>query len=71
MTDLSREIGMHNEAIGTLKEEVKALREDIAEIKQILAMNRGGVRTLLAVGSIAASFAAGITEFLHWVHKGP
>lgn len=68
MTDLSRDIGAHQEAIKTLKDEVRALREDIAEIKEILATNRGGIRTLVAVGSIAASLAAGAAEFVHWLH---
>lgn len=70
MTDVQREIGAHEEAIGTLKDEVTALREDIAEIKEILATSKGGIRTLIAVGSIAASLAAATAEFVHWIHRG-
>lgn len=37
MTDLQRDIGRHDEAIETLKTEVHAMRQDLADIKRILA----------------------------------
>lgn len=63
--DVQRDLGAHAEAIETLKNEVHALRGDIAEIKQILATNKGGMRALIAVGGIAATVTAGILEFVH------
>ena len=53
-----RDLGRHEEAIDTLKDEVSALRCDIAEIKAILATTRGGWRMLMAVGSIAGAIGA-------------
>lgn len=66
MTDLQRDIGRHDEAIDNLKTEVHAIREDLAEIKQILSGVRGGWRTLLAVGSLAATIGAGISKLTEW-----
>lgn len=66
MTDLSRYIGAHEEAIETLKIEVAALREDIAEIKAMIAMSKGSMKTLVAIGSIAASFGAGFAWLVDW-----
>lgn len=69
MTDLNREIGAHEEAINTLKVEVAALRTDIAEIKQMVAMSRGGLRMLIGVGTACASLGAAVAELIHWFHR--
>lgn len=70
------ERGEQKEAIRTLKSDVSDLRvelanarKDITEIKLMLATNRGGVKMLLAVGSVAASLGAGIAEVIHWWHR--
>lgn len=69
MNDLDFKIGAQEEAINTLKAEVKALRDDIAEIKQMVAMSRGGLRMLIGVGSVAATLGAAIAEVFHWLHR--
>ena len=69
MTDLSRDIGAHEEAIDTLKTEVAALREDIAEIKEMIAGTKGSVRMLVGIGTVAATLGASIAEVIHWVHR--
>lgn len=66
---LQRDIGRHDEAIETLKEDMTALRKDVADIKEILATNKGGIRMLFAVGSIGASMGAGIAEIIHWWYR--
>lgn len=55
-----RELGMHAEAINTLKTEVAALRDDIGEIKQMLATAHGGWKTLMLVGGAASAVGAAI-----------
>ncbi len=60
--ELHRDLGRHDEAIETLKSEVTALRADIAEIKELLSQTKGGVRTLIAVGSIAGAIGAAIAK---------
>lgn len=74
--DMAREMGAQSADITNLKSEVSLLRKelsdmrsDVSEIREMLANNRGGVRMLLAVGSIAASLGAGIAEMIHWWHR--
>jgi hypothetical protein len=67
--DLLRDIGAHAEAITTLKAEVSAMRSDITDIKEMLASNKGGIRMLVSVGSIAASLGAAVAEAIHWLHR--
>lgn len=74
--EMAREMGEQSADIATLKtgladlrKELAATRGDITEIKLMLATNRGGIRMLLAVGSIAASLGAGVAEMIHWWHK--
>ena len=74
--EMAREMGEQSADIATLKTGLSDLRKeladargDITEIKVMLATNRGGVRLLLAVGSIAASLGAGIAEIIHWWHR--
>jgi hypothetical protein len=74
--EMAREMGEQSADIATLKEgltslrqELAATRSDITDIKVMLATNKGGVRMLLSVGSIAASLGAGIAEFIHWWHR--
>lgn len=55
-----RELGEHAEAISTLKAEVSALRDDIAEIKQMLAAAHGGWKTLMVIGGAASAVGAAI-----------
>lgn len=68
MTNLQYEIGAHEEAIGTLKDEVKGLRTDIAEIKEMIAGTKGSIRTLVGIATVAGSIGAAIAEFFNWWH---
>lgn len=65
----AREMGEQSADILTLKSEVALLRKDVADIKEMLATNRGGIRMLLSVAGIAASLGAGIAEVIHWWHR--
>lgn len=74
--ELAEERGEQRARIENLTNEVTILRadmsrtrQDISEIKEMLASNKGGIRMLLAVGSIAASLGAGIAEIIHWWHR--
>lgn len=67
---LERDIGRHDEAIDTLKDEVTGLRKDIAEIKSILATAKGGWKTLVAVGSIAGAIGAVLIKVIGFLKGG-
>lgn len=59
-----RDIGRHDEAIETLKDDVKAIRNDLDEIKSLLSESRGGLRVLVAVGSLGGAIGAAVVKFL-------
>lgn len=61
---IEREIGQHDEAIKTLKDEVKGMRADIAEIKTILASAKGSWKTLIAIGSIGGALGVAAMKVL-------
>jgi phage shock protein A len=60
--ELHRDIGRHDEAIETLKSEVAAMRAQLNRIESTLSQTKGGVRTLIAVGSIAGAVGAAIAK---------
>ena len=63
MTDFLRDIGAHDEAIETLKNEVRAMRKELSEIKVLLSETKGGVRMLVAVSSIGGAVGAAFVKF--------
>ena len=64
MTEVLRDIGAHEEAIETLKDEVRAMRRELSEIKVLLSEAKGGVRMLVTVGSIGGAVGAAIVKFV-------
>lgn len=70
MADVSRDIGRHDEAIGNLKEDMHAMRVDIAEIKEILAETKGGIRMLVGVASIGGMIGAALVKAIAFVKGG-
>lgn len=61
--DLERYVGRHDEAIETLKDDVRAIRKDLDEIKLLLSETKGSVRVLIAVGSIGGAVGAAVMKF--------
>jgi len=59
-----RDIGAHHEAIETLKDEVRAMRKELSQIKVILSETKGGLRVLLSVGSIGGAIGAAAVKFI-------
>lgn len=60
--DLQRYVGRHDEAIETLKDDVRAIRKDLDEIKLLLSETKGSVRVLIAVGSIGGAVGAAVMK---------
>jgi hypothetical protein len=65
-----RDIGRHEEAIGSLKAEVHALRVEVSKMSDILSTAKGGWRTLLAVGGIAGTVGAAVMKFVALLKGG-
>ncbi len=55
-----REIGMHAEAIDTLKQDVAEIKRDMADIKLLLASARGGWKTMMWVAGFASAAGAAL-----------
>jgi hypothetical protein len=62
MSDVSRDIGKLEEAVGTLKVEVHAMRGDLTEIKEAMREARGGIRMLISVGAVGGAIGAAIVK---------
>lgn len=64
MNDLSRDLGRHDADIETLKNQMTRVESALTRIEATLHETKGGVRTLLAVGSIAGAVGAGLVKFI-------
>lgn len=69
MADLSRDIGALEARTDAHDERLKRIEDKIDTLTGYIQENKGGIKTLIAVGSISATLAAGFAEFVHWWHK--
>ncbi len=67
MTDKDHLLGRHDADIDTLKSEVAAIRQSTARIESALAEHKGGMRMLVAVGSIGGAVGASAVKLLAYV----
>lgn len=70
MNDLSRDLGRHDADIETLKNQMTRVEGTLSRIEATLHETKGGVRTLLAVGSIAGAVGAGLAKFVGTLKGG-
>lgn len=70
MNDLSRDLGRHDADIETLKNQMTRVEGTLSRIEAMLHETKGGVRTLLAVGSIAGAVGAGLVKFVGTLKGG-
>lgn len=68
MNDLSRDIGSLEARADATDARLARIEWKIDQLAQDIASNKGGIRTLLALGSLAATAGAAIAEVIHWVH---
>lgn len=61
-TPVDRVIGQHDADIVNMKNEIVGLRQDVAEIKELLNRTRGGWQALTIVAGIAGAIGAFITK---------
>jgi len=69
MMEMARDIGRHDAQIETLQSDMAQVKNDVHEIKMILAQAQGSWKTLLVVGSVAAFAGSIVTKFLDWLFR--
>lgn len=60
--DTQRVIGEHDAHIDQLRKDMRETRDAVARIEKQLATAQGGVRMLIAVGSIGGAIGAGLVK---------
>lgn len=66
---MARDIGRHDAQIETLQADMALVKNDVHEIKMMLAEAKGGWRTLMAVGGFAAFIGAMLAKVADWIWK--
>lgn len=76
--ELHTQIGRHDAQIEALERDIKHLREDVKEmsatlheIHSTLSEARGGWKTLMLVGGVAATIGAAVAKVVSWVSFVP
>lgn len=64
-----RELGEHSKAIETLEKDVAQIKDDLSEIKTLLAGARGGWKVLVAASGLAAAAGAGLLKLAEMFGK--
>jgi hypothetical protein len=67
--EIARDIGRHDAQIETLQADMVQVKNDVHEIKMMLAEAKGGWRTLMAVGGFAAFVGAVLAKVADWVWR--
>ncbi len=62
--EVHRDLGRHDAEISNIKEDLHTVKNDVSEIKQMLAEAKGGWRMLMAVGGLAAAVSSAITGMI-------
>ena len=74
MTDLNRNIGALEARADAQEQRLERIEQKVDVLVEALAQSRGGLRMLIAVGSIAAALAgligAWIAKAVGWLHSG-
>lgn len=76
--ELHTQIGRHDAQIEALERDIKHLREDIRQmndtltaISHTLSEAKGGWKTLMLVGGVAATVGAGAAKVVSWISVVP
>lgn len=67
--EIARDIGRHDAQIETLQADMVQVKNDVHEIKMMLAEAKGGWRTLMAVGGFAAFVGAVLAKVADWLMR--
>lgn len=59
-----RELGSHSARLQSVEDDLKTIKTDIREIRDVVVQGRGGWRALTIVGAVAATISAAVTKLL-------
>ena len=68
MQELQRDIGRHDAQIEALKDDMRLMKEDIVEIKEILSEARGGWKVAAILGGVSATVGAFAAKLFSWMN---
>jgi len=63
---LNREIGELKTRMDSTETRLERMEVKIDTLVETIAMSRGSLKTLLAIGSVVAAITAGITSLITW-----
>lgn len=67
-----QQVGKHDEAIETLKDEMKLVREELTAIRLLLAQQRGGWKVLVGLLTVSSTVGGALVWFFtHFKWGGP
>ena len=66
-TELLVRIGKHDEKLNAIEVDIKEIRGDVKNILETIALMRGGYKTLMVVGGIAATIGGLLTSALFYL----
>jgi hypothetical protein len=69
MDIVSREVGKHDAQIESLQEDMRSLKSDVAEIKEILNQTKGGWKALAILGGISATIGGVVAKVVGWYYS--
>jgi len=69
MMEMARDIGRHDAQIENLQADMSQVKNDVHEIKMILAQAQGSWKTVVAVGGFAAVVGGAVSKFLEWFFR--
>lgn len=64
---LNRELGELKIRMDSNESRLKRMEDKIDTLVEAVAMSKGSLKTLLAIGSVVAAITAGITSLITWV----
>lgn len=67
MQEIQRDIGRHDAQIEALKDDMRLMKEDLIEIKEILSEARGGWKVAAILGGVSATVGAMVAKVVGWM----
>lgn len=64
---MNRDLGRHDAEITQLKDDMRSLKDDVHEIKIMLAEAKGGWRGLMFVAGAGATLGAIVVKAIPWM----